>query len=95
MVLGSSHRLTGRHKPTNCLYVIGPDGRVRDRYDKRFCTGGELRAYTPGNHFVTFRINGVKCSLLICYDVRFPLLYRGLKKLGVQVVFHSFHNGFA
>ena len=94
VVLGSAHRLTPPHKPTNCLYLIGPDGRVRDRYDKRFCTGGDLRAYTPGDHFVTFSLNGVKCSLLICYDLRFPELYRELNKLGVQAIFQSFHNGY-
>ena len=91
-VLGSSHPLTPPHKPTNCLYVIGPDGKVRDRYDKRFCTNGDLKAYTPGDRFVTFIINGVKCGLLICYDVRFPELHRQLYRKGVKMLFHSFHN---
>ena len=94
VVLGSAHQLTPPHKPTNCLYLIGPDGRIRDRYDKRFCTGADLRAYTPGNHFVIFTLNGVKCSLLICYDLRFPELYRELKKRGVQALFQSFHNAY-
>jgi len=94
VVLGSAHRLTRPHKPTNCLYLISPQGRIRDRYDKRFCTGGDLRAYTPGNRPVTCTINGVKCSLLICFDLRFPELYRQLKGLGVQAVFQSFHNGY-
>ncbi len=95
VILGSAHRLTGPNKPTNCLYVIGPDGRIRDRYDKRFCTSGDLKAYTPGDHFVTFTINGVKCSVLICFDLRFPEIYRQLKKLRVQAVFDSFHNGYS
>jgi len=94
VVLGSAHPLTGAHKPTNCLYLIGPDGRVRDRYDKRFCTGGDLTAYTPGDRAVVFKINGVTCSLLICFDLRFPELYRRLSGLGVQAVFQSFHNGY-
>jgi len=95
VVLGSSHPLTPPHKPTNCLYLIGPDGHVRDRYDKRFCTSGDLHAYTPGDRPVLFTLNGVKCALLICYDLRFPELYRDLYKRGVQVVFHSFHNAYA
>ncbi|KKK78544.1 hypothetical protein LCGC14_2842500, partial [marine sediment metagenome] len=95
VVLGSAHRLTAPHKPTNCLYLIGPDGKIRDRYDKRFCTGGDLRAYTPGNRFVTFKVSGVRCALLICYDLRFPEIYRELYKLRVQVLFQSFHNGYA
>ncbi len=94
VVLGGAHPLTPPHKPTNCLYLIGPDGGIRDRYDKRFCTSGDLRAYTPGDHFVVFTLNGVKCSLLICYDLRFPELYRELKKRGVQALFQSFHNAY-
>ena len=92
VVLGSSHRLSGGHKPHNCLYLIDPRGRILDRYDKRFCTGGDLKHYSPGDHFVTFTANGVKCGLLICYDLRFPELYREYKKLGVQLMLHSFHN---
>jgi predicted amidohydrolase len=94
VVVGSAHPLTGANKPTNCLYLIGPDGRLRDRYDKRFCTAGDLEIYTPGDHFVTFDLNGVTCSLLICFDLRFPELYRELCRLGVQAVFQSFHNGY-
>ena len=94
VVLGSAHPLTPPHKPTNCLYLIGPDGRLRDRYDKRFCTGGDLKRYTPGDRFVTFTVSGVKCALLICFDLRFPELYRALRRLGVQAVFQSFHNGY-
>jgi len=93
VVLGSSHRLTGRHKPHNSLYLISPRGKIADRYDKRFCTGGDLATYSPGDHFVTFRLGGICCSLLICFDLRFPEIYRELYKLGVRAVFQSFHNG--
>ena len=93
VVIGSSHPLTPPHKPHNCLYLISPEGKIVDRYDKRFCTAGDLNWYSPGDHFVTFEINGVKCCLLICYDVRFPELYREVHKLGVQMLFQSFHNG--
>ncbi len=92
VILGSTHRLGGDHKPHNSLYVISPRGKIMDRYDKRFCTGGDLRRYSPGDHFVTFSVNGVKCGLLICYDIRFPELYREYSKMGVQMVFHSFYN---
>jgi deaminated glutathione amidase len=92
VVFGSSHPLTPPHKPHNSLYVVSPAGRIVDRYDKRFCTGGDLECYSPGDHYVIFRISGIICSCLICYDVRFPELYRDLARLGVRVVFHSFHN---
>jgi predicted amidohydrolase len=99
VLLGSTHRLSGRNKPHNCVYVIDPRGRIADRYDKRFCTGTDgkkptfdLFHYTPGNRFVTFRAGGVTCGILICYDYRFPELYRHYKRLGVHVIFQSFHN---
>jgi len=92
VVLGSSHPLTEPHWPHNCLYLISPEGKIADRYDKRFCTPGDLDHFTPGNRFVTFTINGIKCALLICFDLRFPELYRELFKLGVQCVFQSFYN---
>ena len=92
VVLGSTHKLTGPNKPHNCLYLIDPKGRVVDRYDKRFCLSDELAFYTPGNRFVYFTINGVKCSLLICFDLRFPEIYRQLYKQKVNCVLQSFYN---
>jgi len=92
VVLGSTHPLTPPNKPHNCLYLIGPEGKIVNRYDKRFCTSGDLEHYAPGNRFTTFDLNGVRCSLLICFDLRFPELYRELYKLGVQCVFQSFYN---
>ncbi len=92
IVLGATHRLSGDHKPHNSLYLIDAAGRIVDRYDKRFCTTGDLRHYSPGDHFVTFEVMGVRCGLLICYDIRFPELYREYAKQGVQLMFHSFYN---
>ena len=99
VVLGSSHRLSNSHKPHNSLYVIDQRGEVRDRYDKVFCTGDrdqrteDLKHYSPGDHLVTCEINGIKCGLLICHDFRYPELYREYKRLGAQLIFHSYHNG--
>jgi len=92
VVLGSTHRLKEPNKPHNSLYLIGPNGKIVDRYDKRFCIRAELRRYTPGNRFVNFSVNGVKCSLLICFDLRFPEIYRQLYKHKVNCIFQSFYN---
>lgn len=92
VALGSTHRLTGPNKPHNSLYLISPKGKIVDRYDKRFCTSGDLRRLTPGNRFVNFTINSVKCSLLICFDLRFPELYRQLYKQDVNCILQSFYN---
>jgi predicted amidohydrolase len=92
MALGSVHRSGKAGKISNCMYLIGPDGRIVDRYDKRFCTRWELKKFMPGNRFVFFTINDVKCSLLICFDLRFPELYRAMYKQGVNCVLQSFYN---
>jgi len=92
VVLGSSHRLTPPNRPHNSLYLINHKGEIVDRYDKRFCTGGDLKRLTPGGRFVIFELNGVKCSLLICFDLRFPEIYRHLYKRGVKCIFQSFYN---
>ncbi|HAM10552.1 MAG TPA: carbon-nitrogen hydrolase family protein [Bacteroidales bacterium] len=92
VILGSLHKLSGANKPHNSLYVITPDGKIADRYDKRFCTSTDLKFSSPGDHFVSFSISGVKCGLLICYDIRYPELYREYRKLGCDVIFQSFYN---
>jgi predicted amidohydrolase len=91
-LLGSTHPLSEGNKPHNSLYVINPNGEILDRYDKRFCTSGDLDYYSPGDHFVNFKINDVNCGLLICYDVRFPELYREYRKLDTDIIFQSFYN---
>jgi len=92
VALGSTHRLTEPNKPHNSLYLINPAGQIENRYDKRFGTERDLKHYTPGNRPVIFEINSVKCALLICFDLRFPELYRELKKLDVQCIIQSFYN---
>lgn len=92
VILGSTHRLTEPNKPHNSLYLINSNGKIVDRYDKRFCTPGDLRRLTPGNRFVYFTINGVKCSLLICFDLRFPEIYRQMYKQKVNCILQSFYN---
>src|SRR5688500_8045681 len=62
VVVGAAHRLSNGNRPHNSLYLIDDKGRVRDRYDKLFCTGDarsrtptdDLAHYSSGDHFVTF-----------------------------------------
>lgn len=101
VVIGSAHQLSAPNRPHNSIYVIDDRGWLVERYDKRFCSGddetgtGDLGHYTPGDHFSVWTIDGVTCGALICYDYRYPELYRGYKQLGVQLVFHSFHAAHA
>src|SRR5262245_8535139 len=86
VLLGSTHRLSDGVRPHNSVYIIDSKGEIVDRYDKRFCTGLDGRKptldlchYSPGDHNTVFRIKGITCGVLICYDYRFPELYRELK----------------
>ncbi len=92
VALGSSHYLSRRQKPTNCLYLISDRGEIVDRYDKRFCTTGDLKMYTPGDHAVSWRLKGFRFGMLICYDGCFPHLYRAYEAAGVEIMIHSFYN---
>lgn len=92
LVLGSAHFLDPATKPSNCLYLIGPDGRITDRYDKCFCTGGDQKHYSVGDRLVTHDIRGVRIGLAICYDICWPQLYIAYRELGATVMVHSFHN---
>jgi predicted amidohydrolase len=97
VILGSAHPLTPPNKPHNSCYVIDAEGRIVDRYDKRFCAGppdasaSDLAHYTPGDHFCAIELKGVRCGVLICHEYRYPELYREYRKLDVELVFHSFH----
>ena len=92
LVLGSAHFLDRRTKPTNCLYLINPTGKIVDRYDKCMCTQGDQKAYSAGQHLAVRSINGVRVGLAICYDICYPQLYAAYREKGVKVMLHSFYN---
>jgi len=92
LVLGSAHFLDLKTKPTNCLYLIDPEGKLADRYDKCFCTEGDQKHYSVGNRLVTHDIRGVRIGLAICYDICWPQLYIAYREQGATVMVHSFHN---
>lgn len=91
-LVGSAHYVGDRHRPTNCVYVIGSDGRIQTRYDKRMLYGSELEHYTAGSSAVTFMVRGVRCSVLICFDSWFQEHYAELEARRVRVLFHAFYN---
>ena len=72
-ICGSApERQPGNTKPSNTLILAGPDGAVT-RYLKihPFSYGGEHEKYAAGSERVTVDIEGVRCSLFVCYDLRF------------------------
>ncbi len=57
---------------SNVFVLAAPDGSVH-RYAKihPFSHSGEDAHVRPGTEHVTVDINGVRCSLFVCYDLRF------------------------
>ena len=92
LVLGSAHFLDQNSKPTNCLYLIDPQGEIVNRYDKCFLTGDDRQVYSAGDRLVTHDIRGVKIGLAICYDMCYPQLYIAYREAGAEVMLHSFNN---
>ncbi|MCX5390485.1 carbon-nitrogen hydrolase family protein [Streptomyces sp. NBC_00094] len=54
--------------------VIGPDGTLLARYDKRHLYGIEAEVFAPGATDGRFALDGVRFALATCYDNRFPEL---------------------
>ncbi len=46
----------------------------------------ESATFTPGDQLITFETDQARVGLSICYDLRFPELYRGLMALGAEVL---------
>lgn len=61
----------------NRLLWVQPDGNVA-YYDKRHLFGfaGEDKHYAAGSSRVITQVNGWKCNLMVCYDLRFPVWSR-------------------
>jgi predicted amidohydrolase len=65
-------RAGGADRPANTFVLAAPDGAVH-RYRKihPFTYSGEHERYVAGDSFTTVEIEGVRCSLFVCYDLRF------------------------
>ena len=62
----------------NQALVLAPDGALLARYSKQrlFSPGEEDKHYVPGDQVVTFTWSGIQVAPMICYDLRFPELFR-------------------
>ena len=76
-------------KVYNTAFVFDRDGEYIAEYDKThlFTPMGEDDYYTGGDHLCRFTLDGVKCGIIICYDVRFPELARSLALQGLDMLF--------
>lgn len=82
-------------KLANRAFLFAPDGQIKARYDKihmfdvdvdganRF---NESRRYDAGDRAVLADLPWGKLGITICYDMRFPALYRQLAKSGAEIL---------
>lgn len=72
----------------NSLVHIDNKGLIRARYRKihLFSLAEEEKNYTPGTEKIITEIGKVKTGLSICYDLRFPELYRYYAKNGAEFI---------
>jgi len=79
----------------NTSLLIGPSGRIEAKYRKihlfdssiPLAKTRESDHVLGGKRIVTALMFGVRCGLSICYDLRFPELYRNLAKKGSRIIF--------
>ena len=95
LVAGSIvERVEGQEKLSNTSVLIDPDGEIEAVYRKIHMfdvdVGGveyrESATQEPGQEIVIADAGGVPVGMTVCYDVRFPELYRILAVRGARVI---------
>ena len=80
---------------TNRSFMIDPSGQIIAQYDKIHMFDVTLSeteqyresdGYRAGDHAVIADTAFGKIGMTICYDIRFPHLYRGLAKSGASIL---------
>jgi predicted amidohydrolase len=92
---GMPERADDPARPYNACVVVSPDGKTVGKYRKvhlfdvdvgdghRYC---ESASTTPGDAPVVVAIAGFSIGLSVCYDLRFPELYRKLAHAGADLL---------
>jgi omega-amidase len=88
-ILGSCLALTGPERYCNTAVLFDPNGRVLATYSKihLFRLMDEEQFLTPGDHLATIATPWGLAGLAICYDLRFPELFRAYGLANAQMVF--------
>lgn len=95
MIVGSLPVLVETGRAASRCFLLTPEGGIAARYDKMHMfdvqvsaeeTYRESRNFAPGDRAVVARAAGAMLGLTVCYDLRFPALYRALAQAGAQVL---------
>lgn len=73
----------------NTSLAIDSRGEIVNVYDKVHLFGlfNEENFFAPGNNFSAYKLDDICCGSTICYDLRFPELYRHLALQGAKIIF--------
>jgi predicted amidohydrolase len=92
---GLPERTADPNRPHNAAIVLGPEGTTLGVYRKIHLfdvnvgdgqSYRESEAVTPGESLVVVEVGPLRVGLSICYDLRFPELYRGLVDRGATLL---------
>jgi deaminated glutathione amidase len=96
LVAGSfAERVEGEERGRNTSVHVGPDGELHATYRKLHMFDVEVggRTYRESEHeapgediVLSATAGGVELGLTVCYDVRFPELYRILAVRGARII---------
>lgn len=72
----------------NEAVVFGPDGKLLARYCKLhpFSFAGETKHYQAGEQLVEFAWGELRVAPFVCYDLRFPEIFRGAVRSGANLM---------
>lgn len=89
-IIGGSFITVVDNKFYNTCPVINRNGELIATYDKMhlysYYGSNEGSYLTPGKKPVTVDLEGTKIGLTVCYDIRFPEIFRAYGKAGVDVI---------
>ena len=85
-VLGS-HAENENGRIFNAAVVVAPDGMVQGAYRKIHLFQDEQNHYSSGDKLLLVQLCGVTAAVFICYDLRFPELFRAASTHGAQLFF--------
>ncbi len=88
IIAGSVIVEVGR-KIFNRSLIFNRQGEVINFYDKAhlFTFADEGKIFSAGSEIKIFELDGVKCGIIICYDLRFPEIVRKLAVSGIEILF--------
>ena len=87
-IAGFAEKASRRKKAKNLAVAFDRNGSIIARYAKMhpFSFKKEDKYFSPGNTRVIFHIEDIPVSVFICYDLRFPEIFRDIAS-GVQMIF--------